>query len=152
VRIGFCPCRWHNSTVANAIVDGSAVLRQRLCGHLECRSIFTICVSCDRGQRYCSPTCRAAVRRQQRREANRRYQQSEPGRASHRRCQQRYRLRAQAAVTDQGAATITLPTAVQLAKLCRCTVCGQHGRWIDPFPTIPRRWRRGWCSKNYVFR
>lgn len=62
--------------------------------HAVCRAVFTTCVRCDRGQRYCSPECRSEVRQRQRHDANRRYQQSEPGRQSHRRCQKRYRERA----------------------------------------------------------
>jgi hypothetical protein len=67
-------------------IDENGVLRLRICGHAACRGVFTICARCDRGQRYCSAKCRLEVRRRQRHDANRRYQQSEPGRQSHRRC------------------------------------------------------------------
>jgi hypothetical protein len=88
--------------VANASVDGDTVLRLKVCGHPECRAVFTICVSCDRGQRYCGAACRSAVRRRQRHDANQRYQQSEQGRDTHRHCQRRYREgAAKAPVTDQ---------------------------------------------------
>ena len=79
--------------MADATSVGSPVLRMKLCGNPACRKVFTICISCDRGQRYCSPACNATVRRQQRKAANRRYQQSESGRDAHRRCQQRHRKR-----------------------------------------------------------
>jgi hypothetical protein len=36
-------------------IDGDAILRLRFCARTACRAAFTICVSCDRGQRYCSP-------------------------------------------------------------------------------------------------
>ena len=139
--------------VAQVNIDGEAILRLRFCAHSACRAAFTICVSCDRGQRYCSPECRLEVRRQQRHEANRRYQQSEPGRESHRRCQQRYRDRArQPAVTDHPITPITSEAPPQLPTACRCAICGRHSLWIDPFPTIPRQWRRGCRPKKYVFR
>lgn len=40
------------------------------------QSVFTTCVSCDRGQRCCCPGCREEVRRRQRHEANCRYQEA----------------------------------------------------------------------------
>jgi hypothetical protein len=96
-------------SVADVNIDDNAVLRLRICGHAACRALFTICVICDRGLRYCSPECRSEVRRQGH-DANSRYQQSELGKDSHRRCQQRYRERAsQPSVTDQGIVPITSP-------------------------------------------
>lgn len=74
-------------------VDNAPVLRMRSCSHPGCRSIFTICVGCDRGQRYCSTKCRTLAPREQVRTAGRRYQKSAGGRASHRHRQQRYRDR-----------------------------------------------------------
>ena len=146
------PYRWHNFRVPSADPDGNAALRLKLCGDPECRKVFTICISCDRGQRYCSPTCRAAVRRRQRKAANSRYQQAEHGRDAHRRCQRRYRERlTPVPVTDQAIPAITMPAPPQRPKLCQCTVCGRQSRWIDPFPPIPRSWGRGRRSKKYVF-
>src|ERR1017187_10303996 len=87
------------------------ILRMRTCGSPECRAVFAVCANCDRGQRYCSPSCRETVRRGQRRAADRRYQQSERGRQFHRRRQCRYRERqAPAPVTDQGCQKINSPT------------------------------------------
>ncbi len=43
------------SFVADVNIDDTAVLRLRICGRATCRAVFTICVSCDRGQRYYSP-------------------------------------------------------------------------------------------------
>ena len=80
--------------MADVNIDDTAVLRLRICGHAACRAVFTICVSCDRGQRYCSPECRSESRCRQRHDANRRYQQSEPGGECHCRCQKCYRERA----------------------------------------------------------
>jgi hypothetical protein len=72
--------------------------------------VFYLCRHCDRGQRYCSPRCREKSRRLQRREANRRYEQSlgPEGRLDHRQRQREYRQRLKArsdrigaSVTDQ---------------------------------------------------
>ena len=84
------------------------ILRQKICGNAKCRAIFTVCINCDRGQRYCGPACRSAVRRQQRLQANRRYQQSESGKQAHRQCQRRYRTCGAevAATTDQGVSPV----------------------------------------------
>ena len=67
------------------------VLRQRSCR--RCHAVFWICPHCDRGQRYCSAFCRVPARRQQRRCANRRHQQSPEGRLDHRDRQREYRHR-----------------------------------------------------------
>jgi hypothetical protein len=128
------------------------VLRLRLCGNGACRRVFTICVSCDRGQRYCDASCRAKARREQRRNANRRYQQSDEGREAHRRCQRRYRDQRTPPVTDQAATPITDPTATITIPPCRCILCGQNSSWIDPFPAIPRHWRRAAVQNSAFFR
>jgi hypothetical protein len=74
---------------------------QRHCGSVGCGAAFWICQCCYRGQRYCSERCRLKARRAQRREANRRHQQSEEGRLDHRDRQRAYRRRrAPAGVTD----------------------------------------------------
>jgi hypothetical protein len=131
--------RWHNLFVADMNIDDNAVLRLRICGRAACRALFTICVSCDRGQRYCSPECRSEVGRQQRHDANCRYQQIDLGRNSHRRCHQRYRERAsQPPVTDQGNVPITSPASPQRTTVCQCAICGCHSLWIDPFPSVLR--------------
>lgn len=39
-------------------IGGEAIPRLRFCAHGACRAAFTICVSCDRGQRYCGPGAR----------------------------------------------------------------------------------------------
>ena len=72
--------------------------------------MFFLCSHCDRGQVYCSPSCRDATRRLQMRAANLRHQQSEEGRLDHRDRQRAYRQRlawsattsALENVTDQG--------------------------------------------------
>jgi hypothetical protein len=69
------------------------LLRLRLCHGYGCYTLFWICRHCDRGQRYCSPPCRASALREQRRQANHRYQQSLAGRQDHRDRQRAYRKR-----------------------------------------------------------
>ena len=85
---------------------GEVVLRRRVC--CGCHAVFWICPHCDRGQRYCSPPCRIQARRQQRRSANRRHQQSPEGREDHRDRQREYRRRRRiwTSVTDQGSTSI----------------------------------------------
>ena len=136
-------------------VDGSPVLRQKHCHNSDCTIVFDICVSCDRGQIYCSGECREAARRLRRSEANRRYQASQKGRDAHRRCQRRYRDRS-ALVTDQGPPLITSPQAnlsdsKVLVAQCRCVICGKASRWINPYPPPPPLLWSAKRSKNYVF-
>jgi hypothetical protein len=93
-----------------------------------------------------------------------RYQQSLEGQLDHRDRQQQYReRRCRQRVTDQSSVsvispapfgcgeTITTPVAVALpvappSRLLertdlwlRCSICGRPGRFVDPFPHIPRR-------------
>ena len=79
------------------------LLRQRICRGAGCGVAFWICRHCDRGHRYCGERCRRKARRQQRRAANRRHQQSPEGRLDHRDRQRAYRERCRhrARVTDQ---------------------------------------------------
>ena len=75
--------------------------------------MFWICQRCYRGQRYCSDRCRVKTRRQQRREANRRHQQSREGRLDHRDRQRAYRLRrARARVTDHTRNAPSTPASI----------------------------------------
>ena len=115
--------------VAHMKIDANTVQRLPFCAHEACREAFTICVSCDRGQRYCSPECRLEVRRRQRHEANRRYQQSEPGRASPRRCQKRYRERASGPVCQCDTASGSIHLRPSLGDTGRHT--GQKNTFFD---------------------
>jgi len=153
-------CRLIRRMAAQAEV----VLRQRFCYAGECRALFFLCSSCDRGQRYCSLECRRSARLRQHRAANRRYQQSPEGRLDHRDRQREYRDRqCRARVTDHGSllnicsasslcgaenaisASAQQPAAAVFPRwpenrprLC-CRICGRTGRFIDQFPPIPRR-------------
>jgi len=124
--------------------------------------VFYLCPHCDRGQRYCSSRCRDKSRRRQRREANRRYQQSLglEGRLDHRQRQREYRERLKARVTDQSSlraspcVNLTAPPVPQPAEAppgvdfppgseseyaaggVVCQICGRWGRWVNPFPEV----------------
>jgi hypothetical protein len=50
-------------------------------------------------------------------------------------------------VTDQPVAPITSEAPPQPPTVCQCAICGRRSLWIDPFPTIPRQWRRGAVQK-----
>jgi len=120
---------------------------------LQCRTHLDACAA-----------CRTEARRRQHRAANRRYQQSPEGRLDHRDRQQHYRERqCRPRVTDQSSLsvispapfgcgeTITAPAVVALrvqspnrletsaGPWLRCSLCGRPGRFVDPFPQIPRR-------------
>jgi len=138
----------------------STVFRQRVCQFPPCSAVFYLCRHCDRGQRYCSSRCREKSRRLQRREANRRYEQSlgDGGRLDHRQRQREYRQRLKARVTDQSSlpsspcvnltvrptpARVEAPAVVEFRPSSReairagwvvCQICGRQGRWINPFP------------------
>ena len=116
-------------------------LRPRHCAEPNCKALFAVCASCDRGQRYCSESCRSSQRRRQIRAAGRRYQAGDAGREAHRRRQEAYRGRAlQPSVTHQAVATIAKPPFPQRPQLDRCAVCGQFNAWTNPFYRLnPRR-------------
>jgi hypothetical protein len=117
-------------------------LRVRRCFDPTCNALFTICVSCDRGQRYCSDACRKRMRQQQMRASGRRYQTSAVGKRNHCQRQQSYRQRrCQPRVTHQGPASITTPPQPQPISHSRCLICGHENRWINPFDGLPRRKR-----------
>ena len=148
-------------------VHGEVVLLLRICLRSDCRAMFFLCQHCDRGQRYCSLDCRYQARLHQRRRANRRHQQSPEGRLDHRDRQREYRQRrAQARVTDQGSLLIISSSSSGCEQIdatpvdaprrsdhslfprwpekrpgvgLYCRVCGRAGRFVDPFPRIPRR-------------
>jgi hypothetical protein len=115
------------------------VLRQLFCRAAGCGAMFFLCLSCYRGQTYCSQPCRQKSRREQLRQANRRYQQSWEARLDHRDRQREYRLRRGGRVTDQSSLA---PDS-----------CGRINRALVPVSTQPafsesdalhqRSWREG---------
>ncbi len=59
----------------------------------RCRMQVVLCSRCDRGQRYCGPTCSRAARRDSQRAAGARYQRSRAGRMAHAERSRRWRER-----------------------------------------------------------
>ena len=117
-------------------------LRVRRCLDPTCNALFTICASCDRGQRYCSGGCRKRMRQQQMRASSRRYQASAVGKENHCQRQRSYRQRrCQPRVTHQGPVSITTPRQTQPINRSQCLVCGCENRWTNPFDGLPRRRR-----------
>ena len=122
--------------------------------------MFYLCRHCDRGQCYCTSRCREKALRLQRRQANRRHQQSREGREDHRDRQREYRQRLKARVTDKSSlpaspyVNLTAPTASEFDQALPalglrpspgdeiligwvvCQICGRRGRWINPFPEV----------------
>jgi hypothetical protein len=74
--------------------------RLSTCAMPSCRRPFAVCVSCDRGRRYCSHDCARTARSQQLRRAGRRFQATPRGRIAHALRQARYRAR-QSGVTHR---------------------------------------------------
>lgn len=75
------------------------ICRLFLCS--RCRVQVLVCRRCDRGQIYCFGACAQEARRERRREARRRYQATDRGRAMHAERNRRYRARRRC-VTDHG--------------------------------------------------
>ena len=134
------------------------VFRQLFCRAASCGEMFFICLSCYRGQTYCSAECRQKARREQLRQANRRYQRSLEARLDHRDRQREYRRRHFCGVTDQSSPTpsscgrigsalalVSTPPASEESDDLRqrsrqagfhrifCIVCGRWGQFIEIF-------------------
>ena len=88
------------STCAAACID-EVSCRMFLCA--RCRSQVFVCRRCDRGHIYCIGTCAQEARRDNQKEARRRYQATPRGRAMHAARSRRYRARGRC-VTDHGLA------------------------------------------------
>jgi hypothetical protein len=148
-------CHGRGSFVHSRLAGGmknstEVILRPRPC--LSCGRIFSICRSCERGQRYCGVPCRRRARLRQRRAANRRHQQSPEGRLDHRDRQRSYRARLRVGVTDHrrrpaaGCVRVRLgPASTPWWALepgsrspidvfpVSCARCGRSSRRFDPF-------------------
>ena len=95
-------------------------LRRRFCRGAGCGVVFWICRHCDRGHQYCGERCRRKARRQQRRDANRRHQQSWEGRLDHRDRQRAYReRRSLRRVTDHTSPATYDSGSIGVAELSR---------------------------------
>jgi hypothetical protein len=134
------------------------VLRQRVCRWKECRCLFWICRSCDRGHQYCCDECRKKARREQNSESNRRYRQTIEAKLDQRDRQRAYRQRQSAfSVMDQGSPSapstdIITPPVIDSPVVAEnggkhinetvethdsglpyCIICGRTSRFVDPY-------------------
>ena len=114
-------------------------MRLRRCCDIQCTELFTICISCDRGQRYCSDVCRKRSRNLQLRAAGRRYQATAAGNANHCERQRAYRRRQFRSVTHQGMAHGIVGRLVKYKSLSWCAICGGQNPWIMPLDLDARR-------------
>jgi hypothetical protein len=79
----------------------------------RCRRHVRTCRHCDRGQVYCSGTCRSEARQESLRHARRIYQRTLKGRERHRLRQAAYRRRQQESVTDHGSPSPPSPVILE---------------------------------------
>ena len=99
---------------------GEVPWRQLFCRGAGCGAMFYICNSCYRGQVYCGEGCRHRMRREQRRRANRRHQQSREGRLDHRDRQRAYRERCRLRrVTDHTSPATFESDSIRVAERSR---------------------------------
>lgn len=114
-----------------------SLLFQLRCQASGCLQIFFLCRRCFRGQRYCSPPCRAMARKLQHRRASAHYQQSPEGRLGHCDCQRNYRQRLRSRAAP-AAAPVTDPSS--LVSVFQSSFGSEHTR-SAPHPQLqpPRR-------------
>ena len=129
-------------TVRYGIVRGMAgevLWRQLFCRGSGCGAMFYICNSCYRGQVYCGEGCRHRMRREQRRRATRKHQESREGRLDHRDRQRAYRERCRLRrVTDA-----TSPGGARSGTIKKpLTETGIHTPWAEVFRDRPGFERR----------
>lgn len=98
-------------------------IRRRVCRFHGCGRIFYICRSCDRGQCYCCDEHRRQARLEQRRRANRKYQQSRAAKLDHAARQRAYIHRRSQKVTGQGResapCSVTIESALKSIDLTK---------------------------------
>ena len=103
-----------------------------------CGELFHICHSCWRGQVYCSAVCRINGYRRNRQRRQRKYRQSEKGKRTHRRNENKRKIRlASKKVGD--APSNTIPSLIfsssnRYTKSPCCHFCGQKGKIVTTFP------------------
>lgn len=100
------------------------------CARTECGAMFFLCTHCDRGQRYCTQSCRDATRRAQRRRAGRRDRDSPEARRDAADRQRRFRRPAglRSTVTGQRSPSPTpSPTVAAVAGALPAIVAAQSG-------------------------
>ncbi len=115
-----------------------------------CHFSFFLCRACWRGHAYCSDACRTAGKLKNRREAQRRYRQTEKGKKNHREAEnrRRYRQTIKKTINMDDTPSTVLPAwcttliiwtqhhifSLQIKPCCRfCCILGQ------PVLEFPRR-------------
>lgn len=134
----------HKAGCYSAQIQGShRPLLEIICGC--CGRIFCICRRCYRGQQYCGIECRIAALLQSRRDAQKRYRQTDNGKEKHRNSERKRRMKEK---KPYNWSKIILKTCACLAMLIRslflygrenertehCSICGIKGRRVDVFP------------------
>jgi hypothetical protein len=128
--------------------------RMFLCA--RCRAQVFICRRCDRGQRYCTVQCARISRRENQREAGRRYQRTRRGRFAHAARSHRHRTRLKI-VTHQGSPVrpaddvlqappndvAVAPANVAAQTATSALHCRQCGGLLSPFVRTGFARRRG---------
>lgn len=113
-----------------------------------CKTAFSVCRRCFRGQVYCSDACRIAGNRRSHRKAQQRYRQTPKGKKSHSLTENRRRHRKNAPTSkkmdDQTTSPPFFRIRVSVRKKnsalfepdfpSRCHFCGRPGRIVPHFP------------------
>ncbi len=113
-----------------------------------CNVTVCVCRSCWQGQAYCSDECRNAGHQASRREAQRRYRQTEKGRRAHRLAENRRRQRKNQGILknmDDTPSTPVVPRHMLVLKYVKnvsfqpgadgyCHFCGRQGVILIEFP------------------
>ena len=113
-----------------------AIESQRLFYCSRCHRLVSICLTCDRGQRYCSAQCAQSSRREKQCEAAARYRKTQKGRESARARQQRFRDRS-GSVTHQGPAFAQVGGDAEPKRQQPADTGGREGK--DPIAYIQCR-------------
>ena len=112
---------------------------------LKCKSKFSICVFCYRGQSYCSDHCRSLSRLEKQKFSAKRYRQTRRAKFLQARRQTRYRLNQKKNVTHQSSnrSSNKLKTNRQFfnsfqnlkkTNLKECHICTTKITWFVPYP------------------
>jgi len=113
-----------------------------------CDIVFCICRCCFRGQVYCCDTCQLYGRRQNHREAQRRYRQTDKGKKAHREAENRRRhgLSQKKQKNMDDPSSTVLPawcmTSIKVVRnrllavgaTVRCHFCRSEGLLVAQFP------------------
>jgi hypothetical protein len=122
----------------------------------RCRAQVLLCSHCDRGQHYCGRECSGAARRERRREAAQRYQQSRRGRLAHaarsRRWRERQAARADAAVEVSSPNIVThqgcpAPAAAAPLTACASTTVIPAAEVLASATGVPLPWQCRHCRR-----